>query len=265
MPRRRMMDPDFWKDHYVATLDRDERLFTLGVVNNSDDEGRIEAHPVFLKATVFMYDDDISTTKMKEIRDSCLEKMADWPDNHEYKILKYENAGGEYLFLPNWGDQQRPSHPTKSKLPAPPHEMLPIFSSAPLEKDEKPSGESPPQSSLGQDSIVKSSGVQEDFTKFLDSEKDLTDFLTGTLEKYMPRGPAWMVEVIQKLWTQATGDRMKGGSLEATLTAVKEHPPPVLGVAYAKAVKYKGGKYNTAKYLQKILQEKAEEYGKGKR
>ena len=74
----------------------------------------------------------------------------------------------------------------------------------------------------------------------------------------MPRGPAWLVEVLQQLWVQALGNRMKASALEITLMAVKEYPPPVLARAYARAVKYKGGKYDTAKYLSQILKEKAE-------
>jgi hypothetical protein len=265
-----MLDPDFWKDHYIAALTRDERLFLIGCINNGDDEGRLEGHPAYLKAAIFMYDDDVTTAKMGEIKESCLQKMATWPNNHQYKILPYQNSGKDCLFFPNWADQQKPSHPTKSKLPPPPPEMLPIFSSVTPETHTKPSREPPSQSSLGQSSLVKvsigkGSVVLEDFTKFLDSEKDLTDFLTTTLENYLPRGPMWLVEVLQKLWTQAIGERLGGPALEVTLTAVKEYPPPVLAIAYAKAVKYKGGKYDTAKYLQKILKEKAEEYAKRNR
>jgi hypothetical protein len=260
-----MLDPDFWKDHYIAALTRDERLFLIGCINNGDDEGRLEGHPAYLKAAIFMYDDDITIAKMGEIKESCLQKMVTWPQNHQYKILPYQNSGKDCLFFPNWLDQQKPSHPTKSKLPPPPPEMLPIFSSATPETLTKPSREPLPQSSLGQSSlgkvsIGKVSVVQEDFTKFLDSEKDLTDFLTMTLEIYTPRGPAWMLEVLQKLWTQALGDRMKGPALDITLAAVKRYPPPVIATAYVKAVKYKGGKYSTAKYLDKILKEKAEEH-----
>lgn len=265
MPRRRMIDPDFWKDHCIAALTRDERLFLIGCMNNADDDGRLEGHAAYLKAAIFMYDNDLPTTKVGGIKDSCLQKMATWPNNHQYKILPYQNSGENYLFFPNWASQQKPSHPTKSKLPAPPPELLPIFSSVPQENITKTPGESPSQVSLGQSSlgkvsIGKGSGVEEDFTQFLDSEKDLTDFLTTTLKIYAPRGPAWMLEVLQKLWAQAIGERMGGAAFEVTLAAVKEYPPPVLAIAYAKAVKYKGGKYDTAKYLTKILKEKAEEH-----
>ncbi len=263
MPRRRMISPEFWTDRKIGYLTRDERGFIVGCIGQADDEGRLQADPAFLKAEIYKYDDDLDSAAVKELRDSCLAKMKTWPTNHPYLITSYVNSDEEYIFFSNWDDIQKPSHPTKSKLPAPPLELLPLFSSATPEIVVPPSRESPSQSSLGQSSlgkvsVVKSSAVQEDFTKFLDSEKDLTDFLTTTLEKYMPRGPTWAVEVLQQLWTQALGKRLGGTALELTLKVVKMYPVPVLARAYVKAVKYQGGKYDTAKYLDKILKEQME-------
>ena len=39
MARRRMLDPSFFDDSDVSQLTRDERLFLLGCIRNSDDEG----------------------------------------------------------------------------------------------------------------------------------------------------------------------------------------------------------------------------------
>lgn len=264
MPRRRMLDPSFFDDTYVAKLTRDERLFLLGCIRNSDDDGRLKAHPAYLKAEIFMYDGDIDLDKMQEIEQSALAKMGNWPKDNLWRMAPYENSGDNYLFFPNWFAQQKPSHPTPSKLPAPPSlETQPkIPSGETPEALPKVSRVTPPQSSLGQsslvkDSIVKSSGVQEDFTKFLDSEKDLTDFLTQTLTKYLPRGPTWMVEVLHKLWKQALGEPMKQPVFALTLEAARQYPPAVLARAYAKAVKYRGGRYGSWKYLDKILKEQA--------
>jgi len=120
------------------------------------------------------------------------------------------------------------------------------------------------QSSLGKVSLGKVSAVQEDFTEFLDSEKDLTDFLTKTLEKYLPRGPTWAAEVLNRLWEQALGKRMAQPELALTLDAVRKYPLAVLARAYVKAVKYQGGKYSPRKYLDKILREKMEKEGHDK-
>lgn len=259
MPRRRMIDPGFWDNTEVAKLSRDERLLVLGSLNNADDDGRLKAHPAYLKAAIFMYDNDLDPTRIDELKQSTLSKMADWHKDNPWRMQPYQNSGEDYLYFPNWFGHQRPSHPTPSRLPAPPGET----SRATLEELPTTSGVTPPQSSLGQSSLVKSSigqvsGVQEDFTKFLDSEKDLTDFLTQTLTKYLPRGPTWAVEVLNKLWKQAMGEPMNQPVFELTLNAVKSYPVAVLGRAYAKLVKYHGGKTGSWKYLDKILKEQAE-------
>ncbi|GAI25661.1 unnamed protein product, partial [marine sediment metagenome] len=49
-----------------------------------------------------------------------------------------------------------------------------------------------------------------------------------------------------------------------TLDAAKKYPPDVLAMAYVKAVKYRGGKYSSWKYLDKILKEKMEKKSHGK-
>jgi len=254
MPRRRMIDPDFWNDSRVKKLPPTERLLFIGMISQADDEGRLLSDPAFLRSKIFPYDD----FTLEDITAMLTHILQTNPN-----LQLYENSGEKYLYFRKWPRYQKPSHPQPSKLPKPPELQESI--QEPVPEQDQPETRTIPsqvrsgQSSLGKVSLGKVSVVQENFTEFLDSEKDLTDFLTTTLEIYAPRGPAWLVEVLQKLWTQALGDRMKGASLDITLTAVKEYPPPVLAIAYAKAVKYRGGKYDTAKYLQKILKEKAEQ------
>jgi len=266
-----MMDPFFWSDHKVGRLSRDERTLIGGCMGHTDDKGRLEANPAYLKAMIFKYDDDLDIAAVKELRDTTLQKMGSWPANHPYRMLLYSNAGEEYIFFPNFNATNKPSHPTESQLPSPPPDKLPIFSGGKPEEPQTPSGESPSQvrsgqSSLGKVRVGQFRGVQEDFTKFLGSEKDLTDCLTQTLENYAPQGPVWLLEVLKKLWQQAIGDPMPQAVFDFTLGAVKKYPLPVLARAYSRAVKYKGGKYSSYKYIEKILEEQAEkESGKKNR
>lgn len=155
MPRRRMIDPVFWDDHYIGMLSRDERLFLIGCIGNADDEGRLKGHPAYLKASIFMYDDDLSTTAIQEIKGSCLEKMANWPRVHPHRLVMYQNSSEEYLAFPNWSDTQKPSHPTPSKLPAAPPDVLSTSSSSSPDDFESNSGEAPPQYSVGKYSVGK--------------------------------------------------------------------------------------------------------------
>ena len=345
MPRRRMLDPSFFDDTYVAKLTRDERLFLLGCIRNSDDEGRLKGHSAYLKAEIFMYDDDITLDRMHEMKEATLEKMKQWPEDNPWRMVPYENSGADYIYFPGWFRHQAPSHPQPSQLPVPPggaslgepftdklrqeiyerdnyicqycgtdlsqqsrnlsidhvipltkggthnrENLVTACKSCNLKKRNRTPQEAgmalipdskakvnlvvnpevnhrikevnhpvtqvrSGQVSIGKVSIGKSSEVLEDFTKFLDSEKDLTDFLTKTLTEYLPRGPTWLVEVLNKLWKQALGEKMNQQVFEGTLDAVRKYPPIVLAGAYAKAVKYRGGKYGSWKYVDKILKE----------
>ena len=256
MPRRRMIDPFFWNDRKVGKLSRDGRSLIVGCVGQADDDGRLQADPAFLKSAIYKYDDDLDSTAVKELRDKCLSEMSTWPPTHPYRMVLYQSSDEEYIFFPNWNATNRPSHPSKSQLPPPPLESLPIFSSTTPE-------ELPKASALGQVSQVKVrlgqvSAVQEDFRNYLDSERDLTDFLTTTLTDYMPRGPTAAVDVLYKLWEQAIGQTMPQAIFELTFDAVRKYPVPVLARSYAKLVKYKGGKTGSWKYLDKILKEQME-------
>lgn len=166
-----------------------------------------------------------------------------------------------------WSSQQKPSHPTKSKLPTPPQELLPLFSGSPPESNKSKGGEAPSQSSLGQSSLGKfslgkSRAVQEDFTKFLHSEKDLTDFMTTTLTEYMPRGPAQVMSLIQQFWKQSTGKELKDDVFQVIYTSLQRYPLPVLAKSVVKAAKYGEGKTKPTRYIQTVFDKQLKEYEK---
>lgn len=281
MPRRRMLDPSFFDDANVSKLTRDERLFLLGCIRNSDDEGRLNAHPAYLKAEIFMYDDDIGLDRMQQIRDSTLANMQSWRGDNLWRLILYQNSADQYLYFPNWSAQQKPSHPTPSKLPTPPEDIVNPSRDIP-EQHPNTSGDAPSQSSLGQSSLGKFSigqysEVQEDFQNFLNrSDTDLTDFLTKTLTKYISAGreragdaddgtakSRWGILVLEKFWKQAVGD-MSQDIFRGSLKALKKYPVEIISIAFVKAARYQGGKYRKWKYIQTVLDEqakKAEERG----
>ncbi len=257
MPRRRMLDPDFWNDSRVKRLSPTERLLFIGMVSQADDDGRLLADPAFLRSKIFPYD-DFTLEDITSMRDHILETNPN--------LQLYQNTGEDYLYFRKWPRYQKPSHPQPSKLPKPPElqetVQEPVQEPAP-EQDQPETGAIPSQvrsgqSSLGKVRVGQVRAVQEDFTEFLSSEKDLTDFLTTTLTKYLPRGPTAAVDVLYKLWEQAMGQAMPQVIFELTFAAVRKYPVPVLARSYAKLVKYKGGKTGSWKYLDKILKEQAE-------
>ena len=262
MPRRRMLDPDFWSDGRIKKLPPIERLFFLGLISHADDEGRIQANPAFLRSVIFPYD-DFTLEQINEMRTHILES------NPNAKL--YENSGEEYLYFKKWSRYQKPSHPQPSKLPKPPEQPeLQELVLEPVKEQDQPQTRIIPsqvrlgQSSLGKVSIGKVSAVQEDFTEYLNSEKDLTDFLTTTLTEYMPRGPTQVMPVIKKLWLQATGAGIPDKIFEAVFACLKKYPIPVLAISLVKAVKYSPGKTKPANYVLTIFEEQMKEYEKAR-
>jgi len=273
MPRRRMLDPSFTDDIEVAQLTRDERLFLVGCLRNADDEGRLSGHRVYLKSQIFMYDEDIDLERMWQIKESTLEKMKNWRGDNIWLLLPYQNSVIEYLYFPNWFAFNKPSHPTPSKIPGPP----PADSSGVSpEVPQNTSRETPevPQSSSalsqvksGQGRIGKGRVAQEDFKKYLQSESDLTDFVTTKLNESISaarqagaHGEQWAIAVLEEFWNQAVG-KIPSEIFMGGLDALKKYPIEVVAKAFVKAARYQGGKHQKWKYIQTIIDE---EVGKRK-
>lgn len=106
MPRKRMIDPEFWSDEEIGSWSIKARLFYIGLWNFSDDEGRFKAHDNLLKSQIFPYDDKIDINKIKSEITS--------------KIHWYEVNGLRYGVLCNFLKHQRIDRPQPSKLPTPP-------------------------------------------------------------------------------------------------------------------------------------------------
>jgi Fe-S-cluster-containing hydrogenase component 2 len=56
MPRARMIRPDFWSDEKIGSLSHIGRLLFIGMWNFSDDEGIIKSNELYLKGSIFPYD-----------------------------------------------------------------------------------------------------------------------------------------------------------------------------------------------------------------
>lgn len=105
------MKPEFWGHPKIARLSRDARLLFLGLLNESDDEGRQLASPRRIAGAVFPNDEDV-TTSMLEAWLSELER--------ERMILRYEVNEQRLLCIVGFDEHQKVTHPSKSHLPPPP-------------------------------------------------------------------------------------------------------------------------------------------------
>lgn len=108
MARKRMIDPEFWKDEKLGECSRDERLLFMGLISNADDEGKGRASVKLLKSEIFPYDEDIKFKDMEKMMSNLMEKKF---------IIIYVIDSQHFYYLPKFSRHQVINKPTKSKLP----------------------------------------------------------------------------------------------------------------------------------------------------
>ena len=109
MARRRMIDPNFWVSEDVSKLTYVERIMLIGMFSNADDFGKGRANPVYLRSTIFPYD-DISNDEMRKMLQSISKSS---------NIVIYSIDDCEYYKFINWEKWQTVQKPQKSKIPEP--------------------------------------------------------------------------------------------------------------------------------------------------
>lgn len=97
MPRRRMIDPEIWRNEKVGNLSDAARLLFIGIFSQADDDGRLRASPRFLAANIFPYDKDKTESEVRKYRDECARAGL---------IRVYTNGKNDYLDIPGWQEHQ---------------------------------------------------------------------------------------------------------------------------------------------------------------
>lgn len=115
MSRIRTVKPDFWGDPKTSRVSRDARLLFLGLLNESDDEGRQLGSPRRLAGVLFPHDDDVSTAHIKR-----------WLDELETQkfIRRYQADGTAYVLICGFLKHQAINRPTASRFPSPPESSV---------------------------------------------------------------------------------------------------------------------------------------------
>jgi hypothetical protein len=104
-----MIDPNFWTSEDVGKLNMLERLLLIGMFSNADDYGKGRANPVYLRSTIFPYDD----IPINEI-ESSLVNIAKY-----INVVFYEVDGSRYYKFIHWDKWQNVQKPQASKIPDP--------------------------------------------------------------------------------------------------------------------------------------------------
>jgi hypothetical protein len=111
MARKRWIHPDTWHDERVVDSPWPERLLFLGMISLQDDEQRLSADPMVLRAAVFPKDG---------LSDELVEYWRDELCRRNPNIVLYAVGRSDYVWLAKASPRyQKPDHPTPSRLPRP--------------------------------------------------------------------------------------------------------------------------------------------------
>lgn len=109
---RRFIEPSLFTDEKIGQYASiEERLLFTAMIANQDDDGRLLAHPGYLRSIAFPYD-DYTNQQITAMRDH----LATVDPN----IIVYASGGHDYIQLKRHRRYQSPRYYHPSKFPAPP-------------------------------------------------------------------------------------------------------------------------------------------------
>ncbi|MFE5368127.1 hypothetical protein [Streptomyces mirabilis] len=108
MARIRSIKPEMRTSITVSLWPREVRYFFILLWGYLDDYGRGVDDELLIASDCFPRDRDVTP----EVIDGWLEAIAE-----AGPLCRYEVDGRTYLHAPNWREHQKPSHPTRSKIP----------------------------------------------------------------------------------------------------------------------------------------------------
>ncbi|MEK6883346.1 MAG: hypothetical protein AABY22_27205 [Nanoarchaeota archaeon] len=108
MARKRMIDPTIWADESFGKMSPEAQVMFIGIISNSDDEGRLPGDAAFLSSIIFPYK-SLSLHKSQAILQEILLKMT--------SVLQFSVKNKKYIQLLKWKFYQKVDRPTPSKYP----------------------------------------------------------------------------------------------------------------------------------------------------
>lgn len=108
MARKRMIDPNIWQSEDFSKLSTLAKLVFIGLFSLADDEGRGRGNPVYLKSTLFPYEEGIRSTDIDKTLSEISSNMS---------VIFYSCDGSSYYSLYNWNTWQKIDKPSQSKIP----------------------------------------------------------------------------------------------------------------------------------------------------
>lgn len=112
LARIRTIKPEFWVDEDNGALSRDARLLLLAILNIADDEGLLRWSAPYLKASAFLYDDDLTPERVYLL-------MQELEDGEYVYVYKGGRTHQPLAFIVNFRKHQKINRPQPSRLPPP--------------------------------------------------------------------------------------------------------------------------------------------------
>ena len=108
MARKRMIDPNIWQSEDFSKLSTLAKLVFIGLFSLADDEGRGRSNPVYLKSSLFPYEESIRSADIDKTLSEISSNMS---------VIFYSCDGNSYYSLYNWNIWQKIDRPSESKIP----------------------------------------------------------------------------------------------------------------------------------------------------
>lgn len=103
-----MIDPNIWQSEDFSKLSTLGKLVFIGLFSLADDEGKGRCNPVFLKSTLFPYEESIRSADIDKTLSEISSNMS---------VVFYSCDGSNYYSLLSWNTFQKIDRPTSSKIP----------------------------------------------------------------------------------------------------------------------------------------------------
>ena len=107
---KRMIDSSVWRSENFVSLPPMARLLMMGMITTADDQGRLQASPMFMRGDFFPGDDDATTKSIQ----TWLEMLY-----ANKTIILYSVDGKQYAQFANWWKYQSLRYPDDSIYPPP--------------------------------------------------------------------------------------------------------------------------------------------------
>lgn len=103
-----MIDPSIWQSEDFGKLSTLAKLVFIGLFSLADDEGKGRCNPVYLKSTLFPYEEGIRSADIDKTLSEISSNMS---------VVLYSCNGSNYYSLYNWNTWQKIDKPSESKIP----------------------------------------------------------------------------------------------------------------------------------------------------